>query len=361
MKIAKVVIENFRHIKRKELDFTDSLGRVRDMTLIVGPNASGKTTLLDALAVGPGWLTELSFSRPDLIWSPARMVRHGTLNAQITYYVRFSPDEIDTTRELFKIAEKPGKIPDVHEATITWRYPDPRKQHRKGHFAPSRNTWNLFKGRLTVAKLLSTGLVDWEWFKKVGGVFTFDQQRTGMGKTIPRDIWEIIQRGHSDIDSASHYTTDPREILLSLAIKSSVARNEKTVDQFELIKARYAEICTPHQIKGIREDEIGELDIIFDSGTYEYGYDGLSSGEQMFLLFLIRMVTEHIHQSIVLIDEIELHQHPIWQSKLFYLLPHIGLNNQFIVTTHSAYLRDVVSPEAVIELDDLGDQESEEE
>jgi hypothetical protein len=31
------------------------------------------------------------------------------------------------------------------------------------------------------------------WFERVGGVFTFDQQRTGMGKTIRRDIWEIMR------------------------------------------------------------------------------------------------------------------------------------------------------------------------
>jgi predicted ATP-binding protein involved in virulence len=75
----------------------------------------------------------------------------------------------------------------------------------------------------------------------------------------------------------------------------------------------------------------------------------------MLLLFLIRMVTEYINQSIVLIDEIELHQHPLWQRKLLYLLPKIGRNNQIIATTHSAHLRDVIPREAVIDLGHLGD------
>jgi predicted ATP-binding protein involved in virulence len=76
----------------------------------------------------------------------------------------------------------------------------------------------------------------------------------------------------------------------------------------------------------------------------------------MLLLFLIRMVTEHVHQSIVLVDEIELHQHPLWQRKLLYLLPRIGQNNQIIATTHSAYLRDVLPREATIDLGELGDR-----
>lgn len=356
MRIAKIEIENFRHIKQKELNFTDSLGRVRDMTLIVGPNTSGKTTLLDALAIGPGYATGLAFSRPDLVWSPAKMVRHGTLRAQISYYIRFSQAEIDTIHELFRIAEERKHVPDEHEIKVTWTYPDPQKKHVKGFFSYEPATaWTLFKGRGIVARLLSTGLVDWQWFKKVGGVFTFDQQRTGMGKTIPQDIWEIINQGPNELETDSRYTTDPRKILLSLAVKSSLAHKETTVDQFELIAQRYADICGPHRIKGIKENEIGELDLLFDNGAYEYGYDGLSSGEQMLLLFLIRMVTENIHQALVLIDEIELHQHPIWQSKLFYLLPRVGLNNQFIATTHSAYLRDVVPSEAIIDLGDLGE------
>ena len=54
MKIVRAVIENFRHIEKLELDFTDSLDRVRDLTLLVGPNACGKTTVLNALAAALG-------------------------------------------------------------------------------------------------------------------------------------------------------------------------------------------------------------------------------------------------------------------------------------------------------------------
>ena len=70
MKITKVVIENFRHIEHLELDFTDSLGRVRDISVIVGPNTSGKTTILDALGLGVGVVTELYRFRPELSLKP---------------------------------------------------------------------------------------------------------------------------------------------------------------------------------------------------------------------------------------------------------------------------------------------------
>ena len=62
-----------------------------------------------------------------------------------------------------------------------------------------------------------------------------------------------------------------------------------------------------------------------------------------------------MHRSIVMIDEMELNQHPIWQRKLLHMIPQMGEDNQIIATTHSPYLRDAVRPDAVIDLGDLGD------
>jgi hypothetical protein len=214
-----------------------------------------------------------------------------------------------------------------------------------------------------VARLLPTGRVDWQWFERVGGVFTFDQQRTGMGKVIPRDTWNIIHgnEGATHVEDRERRTTDPRTILLALAVQSGIPAQAPSlgkgpVENFRVIQERYAEVCAPRSIKGVVRDELGELDLLFSDGRNEYSYDGLSSGEQMLLLFMIRMVTEHIHHSIVLVDEIELHQHPLWQRKLLYLLPRIGIANQIIATSHSNYIRDVVPPGSVIALGELGDQ-----
>ena len=131
-------------------------------------------------------------------------------------------------------------------------------------------------------------------------------------------------------------------------------------EEIEAVRRLYSlseEVCAPHRIQRVERDELEQMQIVFTDGVYEYRYDGLSSGEQMLLLFLIRMVTEHVHQSIVLVDEVELHQHPLWQRKLLYLLPRIGQNNQIIATTHSAYLRDALPREAILrDLGELGDR-----
>lgn len=50
---------------------------------------------------------------------------------------------------------------------------------------------------------------------------------------------------------------------------------------------------------------------------------------------LIDFATWEIHNSIILIDEIELHLHPPLQQAMVRALPKLGTNNQFIITTHS--------------------------
>src|SRR3954452_14517819 len=101
MKLAKVQIENFRCLGSSEkpfvLDFTDPLGRVRDFTLLVGPNTSGKTTILDAIAAALGPGLGMPTLRADFKLSPRTVVRRGALNAKVTCWLRFSPEEVAAT------------------------------------------------------------------------------------------------------------------------------------------------------------------------------------------------------------------------------------------------------------------------
>ena len=366
MKIARVQIEDFRHLggqgQSLVLDFTDSLGRVRDFTLLVGPNFCGKTTILDSIAAAMGPTLRMPTLRPHFHRIPRTVVRRGALRARVTCWLRFTPEEIAATRELFELAERPEQVPDASEVELTWEYPDPasRSDHGFSTCNPSLG-WTLLKGRFQVARLLSTGRVGWSWFGRVGGVFTFDQQRTGFGKTVSRRVWNIIHgTTHPLRESDQRRTSDPRTILLDLAVRSLVpSRDDLGENDFRLIQEKYSHVCAPHRIVGpIRDDELGGLDLRFSDGHNEYGYDGLSSGEQMVLLLLIRFVAEHMHQSIVLIDEMELNQHPIWQRKLLHLIPRMGDGNQIIATTHSLYLRDAVRPDAVIDLGVLDDRSS---
>lgn len=377
MKLAKIRIENFRHLggggRPFELDFTDPLGRVRDFTLLVGPNTSGKTTILDAIAAALGPTLELPTLRPDFQLSPHTLVTQGALRARITCVVRFDPEEIEAARELHRLYESPVQVPDANEVALTWTYPDPKQRSRWGFTSCHPQLgWTLFKSRVLIARLLSSGRVTWDWFRRAGHVFTFDQDRTGFGKTVSREVWNIIHGRESGTESepedrprtadpraADRRTSDPKTILIDLAIRSGVpsVSGDPGGDAFKRIQTLFNDLCAPNQLIGARRDALDDYDINFRNGPNDYGYQGLSSGQRIALLLMIRFASEHIHNSIVLVDELELNQHPIWQRRLLHLLPQMGERNQIIATTHSPYLRDAVPPHAVVELGRIGGTE----
>lgn len=352
MKLARVVIENFRQIDSLDLDFTDSFGRVRDRTLLVGPNGCGKTTILDAVAAAIGPTSELPATRPHFRVSPATVVRRGALRARVECHLRFSSDEISATREAFALHEEAYPVPDAQNVTLTWTYPDPRGRSRYGFTrcdpAPA---WTLLKGRVYTARLLRVGRAGWDAFRRVGGVFTVDQWRTSLGKTIRRDIWHIIEG--RDADAEARRTSDPRTILLEMAVKAQFPSRGERGDDFARVREEFGRLCHPRTLVGADRDEQDRWDLRFSDGVHEYGYDGVSSGEAMVLLLLTRLVSEHVHRSILLVDEVELHQHPVWQRRLLHLLSHMGEDNQLIATTHSPYLREGVSRAEVIDIGDL--------
>jgi predicted ATP-dependent endonuclease of OLD family len=98
------------------------------------------------------------------------------------------------------------------------------------------------------------------------------------------------------------------------------------------------------------------LDMEFEGDQGNYRFDGLSSGQEMILLMLLQFATRRIHRSIVLIDELELHLHPLWQERLYHALDQLGTDNQFLLTTHSTHLRDLIRNDLVHCMGDLGER-----
>ena len=137
MKLRKIRIENFRQVKYWEHSLTDSLGRVCDVTLLVGPNGSGKTSILDAIAAAFNPLTRINALRPGLEMSLKRIVRHGATFARVEAEVEFSPPEVETALSTLDMLghQLPGETDAISESsvvTFNWTYPDPRGTYEFG-------------------------------------------------------------------------------------------------------------------------------------------------------------------------------------------------------------------------------------
>jgi len=336
MKLEKILIENFRGIEHMELDFQDELGRLQNVVPIVGPNTSGKTTILDAihLCLGPG--TELFSEREDLAMTPSSLVRRGSIRAHVECTVRFSDEEIEKTKAIFRQIDDPDAdhVPTLNQLKVSWDYPDPTEKHARGknvYDPPHPHAYLLFKGRKRAIRNVHVPGVGARSLQQLGGVFMFDQKRTGLGLRKRK------------IDEGIHYTQDPRDILLDLATRAKAKQASETTqqDDYENFSALWTKVCDPHRIKDLINTETG-LDMEFEGPQGTYLYDGLSSGQVMLLMLLVQFARYRIHRSIVLIDELELHLHPLWQTRLFVHLEDLGVDNQVFFTTHSTHLREAL-------------------
>ncbi len=349
MKLEKIQIENFRGIERLELDFQDELGRVQDQMPIVGPNTSGKTSILDAITLCLGPVTEIRPIRPDLTQTPASLVRRGSIRARVVCEVRFSDEEIAKTKEVFERSGHPdaNKVPTSNRVTVDWQYPDPKGQSRGGwnRYEPD-SSHLLFKGRVVASRNLHVPGVGARSLQQLGGVFMFDQKRTGLAQRLTPEVRALAlgsEEESSEEGRGNDYTSDPRLILLHLASRAQAPQGPETTESEDYARLRelYARVCSPHQIKGLYNTESG-LDMEFDGPQGTYLFQGLSSGQLMILLLLLRFARARIHNSIVLIDELELHLHPLWQTRLYQRLQDLGVENQYLFTAHSTHLRDLI-------------------
>ncbi len=114
MKLTKLVLENFRSVReRQEIDFAP-------VTLLLGPNSAGKTTILIALfylqqildreQCDPIYLEAMGNRRIDGFRS---LVHNGDLNNVITIGIGFDPEQTIGV-EYKTYLEELGDIFDIH-------------------------------------------------------------------------------------------------------------------------------------------------------------------------------------------------------------------------------------------------------
>ena len=88
--------------------------------------------MLDAIGAALGPTLEMPTTRPDFKRSPRTVVRRGARYARVTCWLRFSPDEVAATRELFQLRDIDQTVPEVSEVKLIWEYPDPLRTRAVG-------------------------------------------------------------------------------------------------------------------------------------------------------------------------------------------------------------------------------------
>ena len=297
MKIESFSIQNYKCIKDLAVDCRGADGEIRQWTVLLGENNTGKTNVLRALSY-------LVVSKFD-------------------FRVEFGEE-----REV------------IGEGTT---------------FAARGNETFFGKGKQYVKSILSNG-DHWNSDSSIecakGTVSYLDLFPYGVNRVPARAVLSERETFPYDtLFSSDARLLDLQEWLLQLdySQKSGSEKSQKHLDKMhELLKSELFP-----EIKGFKfgryELENDQVSVRFETIDGDMRFDELGFGYQTTLtwltdfckrLFELYPESENpLHEeAVVLVDELDLHLHPKWQRDLVPTLSKIFPNVQFIVTTHSPHV-----------------------
>ncbi|HIJ82984.1 MAG: AAA family ATPase [Magnetococcales bacterium] len=368
MKISRVKLENFKRFKKIEFFVKNELTQdISDQFLILGDNGTGKTTVLQAIALTLSRISAKTASISDFDWQgwiPGRYNYKEWGSPIVELDVHFSIDEIEATQEAADLwnnnHNNPRKIPfikpgDAKDVTV--------RLEGEHYFIVGGNRANIFqfRGRTYASHLVKNNINKArDLFSRLPGVFWFDQYRN---MTSPQS--NIDNKNHSkpgDDNALPQYHNNYQHPI-------GISRLRKYLNEWNLhphandrhnwlrqLEDSYKKVF-PDRSFSIPElmykDEIQTAEnsffCLFD-GNRTYDIEEMSAGEQSVFPILYEFVQKQIRNSVVLVDEIDLNLHPPLAQALLAALPTIGPNCQFLFTTHSEAVSSIASSEETYRL-----------
>ena len=361
MKVESVTIHNFKLFDHLEVSFKNrTLQEISDRFLVLGDNGSGKTTLLQAIALPLALATRQIRNISEFDWVgflPGRFLRWGQPNVELI--ISFTDEEIEATREVsrrwyeaqstdFKLGHSyiergtSGSVRLAFDGNIV--------------YADTPAEYYQFQGRFCAMQLIKTDPIARQYFSRLPGVFWFDQFRN-LGSTLyPQetngDGWSE-SRGRVSYDFGVGRL---RRYLNGWKLAQQSRATPYRTDYLMRLENLYKNVFPKRSFAGVEPmpgvDSPTAEDFYFllNDGHRTYDIVEMSAGEQAIFPVLYEFVRQQITYSVVLIDEIDLNLHPPAAQLLVSQLPKIGPTCQFILTTHSDAVSNLVGEDETLRL-----------
>ena len=336
MKIKKITLRNYKKfINQRSFSFVNSNNVINEQTLIVGNNGSGKTSLLQAIVLLLATPIRENFNPKKLDWPgfDYRFLQTGKLPLKIEAVIEFEDEEIEATIKYSQELKQKGvrlfSLPaNKKNVTIFFDY-EKSKVVAKG----SKEVYYQFSGYQYAKRLAAYTPDKNKLFEKVGNIYWYTEQRNSQNITNLLDAKEPkLDDIRNFLASAYNYHT---------AVKSGKRKiQEGEFDFYEKLETMYKLVFPNRSFSGPSPDfDIFEKakapDFFLYDGHSQYEISGMSAGERAIFPILMDFARWNINNSIIIIDELELHLHPPLQQLLVRALRKIGKNNQFIFSSHS--------------------------
>lgn len=323
MKIRKLKLTNFRGLREEDIDFDESI------TVFAGKNGGGKSTVLEAVAIMLSWLP----ARISNYAAAGRQIR----TADITVGCDFSKLEMTLAREnahpgeemtltLFKRANK--SAPDgKSDMSAARKFGDNTRvlldSNGRDVEIPVFAYYGADRNTLGVPAPLPAAARTSVYANAFDAGVNFTKFSAWLASAIERRRSEMEKLSGEPLKKANRLRGEINEHFAALAHIQKALRD---------FSEEFDGLCA----------ENGKLWIKAKNIPADY----LSEGEKTVAALLgdiaLRMVVANPRMknplataAIVLIDELDLHLHPDWQTMLAEKLPRIFPNSQFIISSHS--------------------------
>ncbi len=326
MKIERISLQNFRCYQKKEFVFHP------EFNLIVGQNATGKTTLLDALSLAAAtWL--LGFNRR---YDKKTIVPSDSHLQYIEY------NDIPTFNESWPVVVKAKGV--LNGSQIEWE--------RSKESSSGNTRYGNAVELISIAKEISVNLDSGLNLPLICSYGTMRLWQDPKQYGVTSDTSEKGLKP-SRLDGYRH-SVDPR-ISVSRVVRWFADeewmsfQNGKESWQLKLVKQAVIS-CVESVVDLKYHPKRKQLLISLADGNRQ-PFSILSDGQRCLVAMVadlaIKAITLNPHlgsqalsesEGLVLIDELDLHLHPRWQRRVIDDLRNLFPKIQFICTTHSPFL-----------------------
>ena len=346
MKLRHITIENFRAVKKLDLPLDSQL------TVLVGNNAAGKTSILDAIAVGLGailthlpnvsgikfrqsdirqeFATELK-DEQDPIQAPYTRVTLESAE-DVIWDITKKRDKTERTRQAIPADKKLSQLHQFLENIIN------DVQDKKPTDLPviayygtdravlSSSAHRDFNKNFNRFKALEDSLVATQRFQTMVEWFAFQEDIERREQTKQRDFeyrLPVLESVRQAICQMMLGCSNPRTFINPLRL----------VVTFEYLNGHKEKLSLNQLSDGYRTTLALVMDLARRMAQANPHYREKAIKQSV---------------AIVLIDEVDLHLHPIWQQHVLVDLMETFPKAQFIVTTHSQQVLTTIKPEHIV-------------
>lgn len=346
MFLNSLYLQNFRKFSDLKIEFRNQL------TVLVGANGSGKSTVLDAATIAVGTitaamdgLTNYGIKKNDAYHKCFDLGSNVDVQPQfpvmITAEGQVDGKEISWTRSLNSANSRGGLAAAKELTAIAKEY---QERMRRGDI----------ELRLPIISYYGTGRLWAQHRENKEDTFKKNTRTNGyldsldgaannklMMKWFQKMTMQQLQRG--------------QEIPEFIAVKMAVEQVFASITGFSNVMVQF-------------NLDTGELDIIYfdeNKNHVRMSMSDLSDGYRCMISLIAdiayRMATLNPQlldkvltetEGIILIDEIDLHLHPTWQKRILKDLTSVFPKVQFIVTTHAPEVINSVGRESIVILRD---------